>query len=72
MDQKEGSDDHLIRIHLKALLLHLAARSSQPSVELQNILREVIDELHEEVSLALKRRAQLRLVDSQEITSATT
>jgi hypothetical protein len=62
MDQASG--DQLIRTHLKALLLHLASRSPHPSLELEDILKEVIDELHQEVASALKNRAQLKLVES--------
>ena len=54
----------IVKDQLKILLLHLAARSKQPSVELESLLHEVIDELHEEVRAALEQRAQLRLVTS--------
>ncbi len=52
----------LVKTQLKVLLLHLAARSKSPSAELESLLHEVIDELHEEVRQALEQRAQLRLV----------
>ena len=52
----------LLRKNLKILLLDLAASSERPSVELQDILHEVINELHDEVKKALRSRAPLRLV----------
>ena len=65
MDQDNRSEkDHaaLVKSHLKVLLLHLAARSDHPSEDLEELLHEVIHELHTEVKAALEQRAQLRLV----------
>jgi hypothetical protein len=52
----------LVKRHLKVLLLHLAAKSEKPSVELQTLLHETIGELHAEVKAALRTRDHLRLV----------
>ncbi len=65
MDGKnESKDDHkdLVRRHLKVLLLHLAARSDNPSRDLEYLLHDVIDELHKEVKDALEAKTRLRLV----------
>jgi hypothetical protein len=58
------TDDHkdLVRRHLKVLLLHLAAKSDNPSVELEALLHDVINELHREVKEALEAKTHLRLV----------
>ena len=60
-------DDHkeLVRRHLKVLLLHLAAKSDNPSVELEALLHDVINELHQEVKDALEAKTHLRLVIGQ-------
>jgi hypothetical protein len=52
----------LLRKNLKVLLLDLASSSERPSVELQAILHEVINELHDEVKKALRTKNTLRLV----------
>jgi hypothetical protein len=66
MDDRTNSqnDDHkdMVRRHLKVLLLHLAARSENPSTELENLLHDVINELHKEVKEALEAKTHLRLV----------
>ena len=58
------ADDYqaMVKTQLKVLLLHLASRSSSPSSDLEDLLHEVIDELHAEVKLAMDQRAQFRLV----------
>lgn len=58
--------DHrdLVRRHLKVLLLHLAARSKSPGSDLEDLLHEVIDELHAEVKNSLEARSKLRLVSA--------
>jgi hypothetical protein len=38
-----------IRTELKSLLFYFAKESDQPGMELQEVLREVINELHDEV-----------------------
>jgi hypothetical protein len=60
-------DDHkdLVRRHLKVLLLHLAAKSDNPSQELEALLHDVINELHKEVKEALEAKTHLRLVMPQ-------
>lgn len=60
----EVKDDHkeLVRRHLKVLLLHLAAKSENPSHELEELLHDVINELHSEVKAALEAKKHLRLV----------
>ena len=59
-----SQDDHkeMVRRHLKVLLLHLAARSENPSEDLENLLHDVINELHQEVKDALEAKTHLRLV----------
>lgn len=56
--------DHkeMVRRHLKVLLLHLAARSENPSSELESLLHDVINELHKEVKEALEAKTHLKLV----------
>jgi hypothetical protein len=63
-DTNSQKDDHkeLVRRHLKVLLLHLAARSENPSFELESLLHDVINELHQEVKDALEAKTHLRLV----------
>ena len=58
------ADDHheIVKTQLKVLLLHLAARSSSPSADLEDLLHEVIEEIHTEVKQALDQRSQFRLV----------
>lgn len=63
MDETRGKAQDLVRNHLKVLLLHLAARSENPGLELQALLREVIEELHAEVKSSLKAKCHLRVVD---------
>jgi hypothetical protein len=66
MDDRTNTqkDDHkeLVRRHLKVLLLHLAAKSENPSFELETLLHDVINELHREVKDALEAKKHLRLV----------
>lgn len=52
----------MVRRHLKVLLLHLAARSENPSSELESLLHDVINELHKEVKEALEAKTHLKLV----------
>ena len=69
MDDRTNTqnDDHkeLVRRHLKVLLLHLAAKSENPSQELEALLHDVINELHQEVKEALEAKTHLRLVVGQ-------
>ncbi|MCM2277174.1 MAG: hypothetical protein NDJ89_03795 [Oligoflexia bacterium] len=58
--------DEKIRSFLKILLLHLAARSDAPSRDLQLLLRQVLDELRDEVGSALRPRNHLKLVETPE------
>lgn len=53
-----------LRTQLKALLYFFAKKSEQPGRELQEILREVISELYDDVSTAQKEQRTLRLVQS--------
>jgi hypothetical protein len=62
MDESQNKADAAVRSHLKVLLLHLAAKSDNPSYELQMLLREVLDELHQEVKDALSKKPNLRLI----------
>ncbi|MCM2323412.1 MAG: hypothetical protein NDJ90_09140 [Oligoflexia bacterium] len=62
--------DAKIRSFLKVLLLHLAAKSETPSQDLQHLLREVLDELKEEVGSALRPRTHLKLVETSPDTEA--
>jgi hypothetical protein len=70
MDDRTNTqnDDHkeLVRRHLKVLLLHLAAKSECPSQELEELLHDVINELHQEVKDALEAKTHLRLVGQSE------
>ena len=66
MDENRTQENDAIRSYLKALLLHLAAQSKNPAFELQIILREVIDELHDEVKESLKKKKHLRVVNASE------
>ena len=70
MDDRTNTqnDDHkeLVRRHLKVLLLHLAAKSENPSQELEALLHDVINELHQEVKEALEAKTHLRLVVGQQ------
>ena len=63
MDETRGKAQDLVRNHLKVLLLHLAARSENPGLELQALLREVIEELHAEVKASLRTKSHLKVVD---------
>lgn len=69
MDDRTNTqkDDHkdLVRRHLKVLLLHLAAKSDNPSQELEALLHDVINELHTEVKEALEAKSHLRLISPQ-------
>ncbi len=69
MDDRTNTqkDDHkdLVRRHLKVLLLHLAAKSENPSQELEALLHDVINELHGEVKAALEAKSHLRLIVPQ-------
>jgi hypothetical protein len=57
MDSRFGPSEEQVRRYLKELLLHLAARSENPGLELQTILREVIVDLHKDVKESLSERA---------------
>ena len=55
--------DPLLRKAIKVLLLQLASKSETPSLHLENILSEVIQELYEETQAALdEKKHRLRLV----------
>lgn len=51
---------------MKILLLHLAAKSDSPEADLQAILREVLEELQNEVQEALRAKPALKLVGSSD------
>jgi hypothetical protein len=51
-----------IRAELKSLLFYFAKESDQPGLELQDVLREVINELHDEVKEVTQAGASLKLV----------
>jgi hypothetical protein len=55
-----------IRSELKLLLFQFARESEQPGADLQDILREVIHELHDEVKDVTRATRRLKLVSSQE------
>lgn len=55
-----------IRRELKTLLFLLAHESDQPGKELQELLYEVIDELHAQVSQVMKEKSKLKLVASND------
>ena len=63
-ESEEVDHRELVRRHLKVLLLHLAARSKSPGSDLEDLLHEVIDELHAEVKNSLEARSKLRLVSA--------
>ncbi len=65
MDDIQGGTQDLVRNQLKVLLLHLAAKSDNPGIELQVLLREVIEELHSEVKSTLKKNRHLNLVNQR-------
>lgn len=60
------SAQDVVRQHLKVLLLHLAAKSENPSGDLQVLLEEVIDELHSEVEGRIEKKPKLKLVQQAE------
>jgi hypothetical protein len=62
MDESKNKGQDAVRSHLKVLLLHLAAKSENPSYDLQVLLREVLDELHLEVKEALSKKPHLQLI----------
>lgn len=66
MDRPEGDTQDLLKRHLKAVLFQLAAKSDNPSYDLQIILREVLEELHQEVQETLKKKPHLTLVASSD------
>jgi hypothetical protein len=51
-----------IRTELKSLLFYFARESDQPGMELQDVLREVINELHDEVKEITQAGGSLKLV----------
>ena len=53
-----------VREQLKILLYFLAKTSDQPGRELQDLLREVINELYEEVAAATEAQKKIKLVVS--------
>ncbi len=67
MEETETRD--LLRKNLKILLLDLASRSDRPSLELQAILQDVINELHDDVKRALRAKVPLKLVPSPPLKS---
>jgi len=54
----------LIRAELKYLLYQFAKESDSPGQDLQEILREVIHELHDDVMQASSQQGGLRLVST--------
>jgi hypothetical protein len=56
-----------VKRHLKTLLLHLAAKSDTPGADLEEIVREVVDELRDEVKRSLAARKGLKLVMVPEV-----
>ena len=58
----ESLNQSKIRDYLKVLLLHLAAKSESPAIDLQELLCEVIEELHDETKEALQKKSHLKLV----------
>lgn len=52
----------LIRRQLKVLLLYLAAKSESPDADLQRIIRDVLQELHQEVKECVMVKPRLKLV----------
>jgi hypothetical protein len=62
MDKSEGETQDLLKRHLKAVLFQLASKSENPSYDLQIILREVLEELHQEVQETIKKKPHLHLV----------
>ncbi len=69
---RKNMDDtqQLLRRTLKALLFQLAAKSTDPSGELRQMIAEVINELHDEVRGAIRERSPLRLVAGAKPTDA--
>lgn len=65
MDKKKDKDPATVRGKLKLLLFQLAAQSEHPSYELHHLLKEVLDELHEEVKKAIERKPKLQLVGTK-------
>jgi hypothetical protein len=70
-NRKEGFMDHLetetkLREQLKILLYFFAKHSDQPGVELQQMLREVIQDLYEDVAAASAAQKKLKLVVSNQ------
>jgi hypothetical protein len=53
-----------VRSELKLLLYYFARESDQPGSDLQDVLREVITELHAEVKEVTQSGGGLRLVTS--------
>lgn len=60
-------EHEVIRGYLKALLLRLAAQSDNPATDLQDILREVIEELYSEVKDTIRKKTHLQLVPNEEV-----
>ena len=55
-----------IRSELKLLLFLFAKESEQPGLDLQEVLREVIHELHDQVKEVNRSHRMLKLVPSEE------
>ena len=53
-----------VREQLKVLLYHLAKNSEHPGRELQELMREVINELFAEVTAATEANRKIKLVVS--------
>jgi hypothetical protein len=54
-----------VRSELKLLLFHFAKESDQPGLELQEVLREVISELHDQVKEITQGPQRLHLIASK-------
>lgn len=55
-----------IRSELKLLLFLFAKESDQPGLDLQNVLREVIHELHDQVKEVNRAHRKLKLIPGTE------
>jgi hypothetical protein len=55
-----------IRSELKLLLFLFAKESNQPGLDLQELLREVIHELHDQVKEATRSTRKLKLVQPED------
>ena len=68
--QAADADRQQVKEHLKVLLFHFAKNSETPGLDLQDLLREVITELHRDVTEALKPKRHLKLVNQVYIPDA--